>query len=60
VQRVVFKNANDYFTEVTDILAQFDCTMDEIDLLRAVLNEMSPPWRQPPWRPPPSRPIFLS
>ena len=34
VQRVVFKNGNDYFTEVTDILAQFDCTMDEIDLLK--------------------------
>jgi hypothetical protein len=34
VQKVVFKNANDYFTEVTDILAQFDCTMSEINLLK--------------------------
>jgi hypothetical protein len=34
VQKVVFKNANEYFTEVTDILAQFNCTMSEIDLLK--------------------------
>lgn len=34
VRKVVFKGANDYYTTVTNLLAQFDCTMPDIALLK--------------------------
>jgi predicted DNA-binding ArsR family transcriptional regulator len=34
VRKVLFKGANDYHTEVTNLLAQFDCTMSDVTLLK--------------------------
>ena len=34
VRKVIFKGANDYHTEVTNLLAQFDCTMSDVTLLK--------------------------
>jgi hypothetical protein len=33
VRKVLFKGANAYHTEVTNLLAQFDCTMSDVTLL---------------------------
>jgi hypothetical protein len=34
VRKVLFKGANNYHTEVTNLLAQFDCTMSDVTLLK--------------------------
>ena len=34
VRKVVLKGANDYYTDVTNLLAQFDCIMTELALLK--------------------------
>jgi hypothetical protein len=34
VRKMLFKGANDYHTEVTNLLVQFDCTMSDVNLLK--------------------------
>ena len=34
VRKVVLKGANDYYTEITNLLAQFDCVMSDLALLK--------------------------